>query len=246
MIEIEIGKITDAVLTAAALSNKLCCYGSEPVTCLFVPRQQNNLIPVILHRCLLAQENPTAVVAAPIPPIVSGSLDMEEFKLSNIIDLKVSQSRTFRTKNKIIRTHISDPSIAEPVIITENQFVLLGKTPGVATMLLWDDAGNSVAVDLRVNRDFSQLQSTLREIDPRIIVKTYNVPGSGDRVVLLGDVDYPESVIRAFAAANVFMDDHGFNVQVANNRLITQRVGEMGGQGGGGRWRRIRAVNWLS
>ena len=183
---------------------------------------------------LLAQDNPTAVIASPIPPIVSGSLDMEEFKLSNVIDLKVSQSRTFRTKNKIIRTHISDPSIAEPVIISENQFVLLGKTPGVATMLLWDDAGNSVAVDLRVGRDFSQLQSTLREIDPRIIVKTYNVPGSGDRVVLLGDVDYPESVIRAFAATNVFMDDHGFNIQVANNRLITQKVGESGAAGGGG------------
>jgi Flp pilus assembly secretin CpaC len=182
---------------------------------------------------LMAQESPAGVVASPIPPIVSGSLDMEEFKLSNVIDLKVSQSRTFKTKNKIIRTHISDPSIAEPVIISENQFILLGKTPGVATMLLWDDAGNSVAVDLRVGRDFSQLQSTLREIDPRIIAKTYNVAGSGDRVVLLGDVDYPESVIRAFAAANVFMDDHGFNIQVANNRLITQRIGEMSAGGGG-------------
>jgi len=183
---------------------------------------------------LLAQENPNAVVASPIPPIVSGSLDLEEFKPSNIIDLKVSQSRTFRTKNKIIRTHISAPEIAEPVIITENQFVLLGKTPGVATMLLWDDAGNSIAVDLRVGRDYSQLQSTLREIDPRIIIKTYNAGAGGDRVVLLGDVDYPESVIRAFAAANVFMDDHGCKIQVANNRLITQKIGEMGAQGGAG------------
>ncbi len=183
---------------------------------------------------LLAQENPNGVVASPIPPIVSGSLDLEEFKPSNVIELKVSQSRTFRTKNKIIRTHISDPSIAEPVIITENQFVLLGKTPGVATMLLWDDAGNSVAIDLRVNRDYSQLQSTLREIDPRIIIKTYNAGSGGDRVVLLGDVDYPESVIRAFAAANVFMDDRGCNIKVANNRLITQRIGEQGAQGGGG------------
>jgi len=181
----------------------------------------------------LAQANSGEVVASPIPPIVSGSLDLEEFKPSNVIDLKVSQSRTFRTKNKIVRTHVSDPSIAEPVIITENQFVLLGKTPGIATMLLWDDAGNSIAVDLRVNRDFSQLQSTLREIDPRIIIKTYNVNGV-DRVVLLGDVDYPESIIRAFATANVFMDDRGCNIQVANNRLILARIGEQAAQGGGG------------
>ncbi len=35
----------------------------------------------------LAQANTADVIASPIPPIVSGSLDMEEFKPSNIIDL---------------------------------------------------------------------------------------------------------------------------------------------------------------
>lgn len=182
---------------------------------------------------LIAQNDAQPVPVTPIPPVVSGALDMEEFKSTNVIDLKVSQSRTFKTKNKIVRTSISDPAIAEPVVVAENQIVLLGKTPGTATMVLWDDAGNSVAIDLRVARDFSQLQSTLREIDPRIVVKTYNVGGS-DRVILLGDVDHPESVIRAFAASNVFMDDRGLNIQVANNRLINARIGEMGAQGGGG------------
>jgi Flp pilus assembly secretin CpaC len=182
---------------------------------------------------LIAQNEVAPVPVTPIPPVVSGTLDMEEFKSTNVIDLKVSQSRTFKTKNKIVRTSISDPAIAEPVVVAENQIVLLGKTPGTATMVLWDDAGNSVAIDLRVARDFSQLQSTLREIDPRIVVKTYNVGGS-DRVILLGDVDHPESIIRAFAAANVFMDDRGLNIQVANNRLINARIGELGAQGGGG------------
>jgi Flp pilus assembly secretin CpaC len=186
---------------------------------------------------LLAQLNPgngtSGLTATPIPPVVSGALDMEEFKSTNVIDLKISQSRTFKSKNKIVRTSISDPTIAEPVVVAENQIVLLGKAPGIATMVLWDDAGNSVALDLRVTRDYSQLQSTLREIDPRIVAKTYSV-GASDRVILLGDVDHAESIIRAFAAANVFMDDRGMNIQVANNRLITARIGEQGGAGGGG------------
>jgi Flp pilus assembly secretin CpaC len=182
---------------------------------------------------LIAQGDGGVTPTTPIPPVVSGTLDMEEFKSSNVIDLKVSQSRTFKSKNKIVRTSISDPSIAEPVVVAENQIVLLGKTPGTATLVLWDDAGNSVAIDLRVARDYSQLQATLREIDPRIVVKTYNVGGS-DRVILLGDVDHAESIIRAFAAANVFMDDRGLNIQVANNRLINSRVGELGSSGTGG------------
>jgi Flp pilus assembly secretin CpaC len=190
---------------------------------------------------LLAQLAPDQLIAqgdqrvptTPIPPVVTGTVDLEEFKSSNVIDLKVSQSRTFKLKNKIVRTSISDPSVAEPVVVAENQIVLLGKSPGGATIVLWDDAGNSMAVDLRVSRDFSQLQAALREIDPRIIVKAFSVAGS-DRVLLLGDVDHPESVIKAFGSANVFMDDRGMNIQVANSRLINARIGEIGTGGGGG------------
>jgi Flp pilus assembly secretin CpaC len=182
---------------------------------------------------LLAQAEGGDIVATPIPPVVTGTVELEEFKPTNIIDVAVSKSRTFKMRNKVVRTSISDPGVVEPVVISENQLVLLGKSPGRATMVLWDDAGNSSAIDVRVTRDYTQLQSTLREIDPRIIVKTYSVGGS-DRVVLLGDVDHPESVIRGFAASNVYMDDRGMNIQVANNRLINARIGEIGGGGAGG------------
>ncbi|MCC7529888.1 MAG: pilus assembly protein N-terminal domain-containing protein, partial [Candidatus Melainabacteria bacterium] len=185
---------------------------------------------------MLAPDRPVVaqgdVQVTPIPPVVTGTVDLEEFKSTNILDLKVSQSRTFKLKNKIVRTSISDPSIAEPVVVSENQIVLLGKAPGGATLVLWDDAGNSAAVDLRVSRDYNQLQATLREVDPRIIVKAFSVGGS-DRVILLGDVDNAESVIRAFGASNIYMDDRGMNIQVANSRIISARIGELGIAGGG-------------
>jgi len=202
------------------------------------PIVQNQLLSNSSQQ-MLAQLAPDQVVAqggdaggnltaTPIPPVVTGTVDLEEFKTTNVIDLKVSQSRTFKLKNKIVRTSISDPGVAEPVVVSENQLVLLGKTAGTATLVLWDDAGNSVAIDLRVTKDYGQLQSTLREIDPRIIVKAFSIGGT-DRVLLLGDVDHPDSIIRAFAASNVFMDDRGMNIQVANSRLINARVGEQGG-----------------
>lgn len=190
-------------------------------------------------KTLLAQLAPDQLIAqadanaTPIPPVVSGTVDLEEFKPSNTIDLKVSQSRTFKLRNKIIRTSISDPSIAEPVVVAENQMVLLGKAPGGATLVIWDDAGNSVAIDVRVSRDFGALQSIIREIDPRIIVRTFSVGGS-DRIIMMGDVDHPESIIRAFAAANAFMDDRGMNIVVAGSRIMDKRIGEQGGSQTGG------------
>lgn len=182
---------------------------------------------------VISQSTSSGVTATPIPPVVTGAVDLEEFKTTNEIDLKVSQSRTFKMRNKIVRTSISDPGIAEPVVVAENQMVLLGKAPGSATMVLWDDAGNTAAVDIVVSRDFSELQTALREIDPRIVVKAFSVGGS-DRVLLLGDVDHAESIIRAMMACNVFMDDRGFNIQVANNRLIGARIGEQGASGSSG------------
>jgi len=191
-----------------------------------------------------AADQSTYVTAQPVPPVVTGVVELEEFKTTNAIDLKVSQSRTFKFKNKIVRTSISDPGIAEPVVVSENQMVLLGKAPGTCTMLLWDDAGNSISVDLRVSRDYTQLQTTLREIDPRIIVKAFSVGGS-DRVLLTGDVDHPESIIKAFAASNVFMDDRGMNIQVVNGRIVAGRIGETGGgsAGGGGQSGQLAQLN---
>jgi len=197
------------------------------------PQRSNDLVAQFAADNLIAQGQSSEITASPIPPVVTGTVDLEEFKSTNVVDLKVSRSRTFKLRNKVVRTSISDPGVAEPVIVAENQMVLLGKAPGKATLVLWDDAGNSTAIELRVSRDYSQLQATLREIDPRIIVKTYSVGGS-DRVILLGDVDHVESVIRAFAASNVFMDDRGMSIQVANNRLVGARIGEIGAQGGGG------------
>jgi Flp pilus assembly secretin CpaC len=193
---------------------------------------QNLIAQLAPDQVVVAQAGADTVSTTPIPPVVSGTVDLEEFKPSNAIDLKVSQSRTFKLRNKIIRTSISDPSIAEPVVVAENQMVLLGKAPGNATLVIWDDAGNSVAVDIRVQHDFGTLQSMLREVDPRIIVRPFSVGGS-DRVILTGDVDHPESVIRAFWIANAFMDDRGMTIQVANNRILDKRPGEQGGTAAG-------------
>lgn len=198
-------------------------------------------------KIMMANNSTDGAVMQPIPPVVSGTVDLEEFKPSNTVELKVSQSRTFKLRNKIVRTSISEPAIAEPVVVSENQLVLLGKAPGGATLVIWDDAGNSVAIDLRVARNFNELQSMLREVDPRIIAKPFTIGGT-DRVVLMGDVDHPESVIRAFAVANAFMDDRGMNITVANSRILAQRPGEIGaaGSGGGGQLSAIGQVDRYS
>ena len=229
--------ISSAAATAPPLKGK----GSSEIPVSQAKRQ--SLIAQLAPDQLIADQIEATAATMPIPPVVSGTVDLEEFKPSNTIELKVSQSRTFKLRNKIIRTSISDPAIAEPVVVAENQVVLLGKTPGGTTLVMWDDAGNSVAIDVRVSRDYSGLQAMLREVDPRIILKPFNVGGT-DRVVLTGDVDHPESIIRAFAIANAFLDDRNMNITVSNSRIMGTRPGEQGGASvAGGQQGQLSAIS---
>src|SRR5262249_43360251 len=62
------------------------------------------------------------VQAAPIPQAESGTVEFKELKPTLSLDVTASQSRVFRTKTKIKRVAVSDPTIAEPVVVSDHEF----------------------------------------------------------------------------------------------------------------------------
>ncbi|MDR3615969.1 MAG: pilus assembly protein N-terminal domain-containing protein [Candidatus Obscuribacterales bacterium] len=90
-------------------------------------------------------------------------LKLEEYKLNLLVELVSSESRVFRIKNRIIRTSIGDPRISEPVLVSENQLVVLGKEPGSTTLAIWDDADNVSVYKILVRRQ--ELPSNLVAVD---------------------------------------------------------------------------------
>ena len=75
--------------------------------------------------------------STPIPAAPSGTIELKELKPTQAINVKSSQSRVFKTKTKILRVAVSDPSIAEPVVVSEREFILLGKAPGDVSVFVW-------------------------------------------------------------------------------------------------------------
>jgi Flp pilus assembly secretin CpaC len=92
------------------------------------------------------------------------ALGLEEYKTSTIIDLQASQSRLFKIKHRVTRTSISDPKIAEPVVVSENDIVMLAKAPGTATLGLWDDANNISVIQLRVKKENGSPEASLKAL----------------------------------------------------------------------------------
>ena len=77
--------------------------------------------------------------AKPIPAVNSRGIELEEIKPTASVEVKVSRERVFRTKRKILRVSVSDPSIAEPVVVSDREFMLIGKNPGAVSLFVWYD-----------------------------------------------------------------------------------------------------------
>jgi Flp pilus assembly secretin CpaC len=112
---------------------------------------------ILFDHGAVAQNGKDALKLNSIEPPVGeqGNFSLQEYKVSLVIDLGVLQARLFKIKNRIIRTSISDPRIAEPVVISANEILLLGKAPGAVKLTMWDDAGNFESIILRVSKDYS-------------------------------------------------------------------------------------------
>lgn len=113
---------------------------------------------------ITAQGKPRATVS-------SKQVRLEEFEKKYILDLSVSQARLFRTKNNIVRTAVADSEIAEPVVVCETDLYIRGKKPGVTTLILWNELGATLLMEVRVENtpDFlsSNLTAAKTELDRR-------------------------------------------------------------------------------
>jgi Flp pilus assembly secretin CpaC len=77
------------------------------------------------------------VQATKIPPAPVTEVEIKELKASIAVDVLASRSKVFKTKQKITRVAVSDPSVADVVLMTENQFVVIGKNPGAINVTIW-------------------------------------------------------------------------------------------------------------
>lgn len=75
---------------------------------------------------------------------------IRELKFTSKLNINVSQSRLFHMNCRVARTSISDFHVAEVVVVSENEFYLLGKSPGISNVMLWGEDGSTLGIRLIV------------------------------------------------------------------------------------------------
>lgn len=82
-----------------------------------------------------AKKSTPEATKIPVAPV--GEVEIKELKTTLAVDVLAQHSKVFKTKQKIIRVAVSDPSVADVILMTENQFVVIGKNPGAISVTIW-------------------------------------------------------------------------------------------------------------
>ncbi len=113
--------------------------------------------------------------------------------------LTVGRGELVQFVDETSRVSVSDPSIADAVVVSAHDVVLNGKSPGSTTILIWH--GDSVTpYQITVVPDLTEIQKQLRTTFPN---QQIDIGSSKDAIVLTGSVTDPEIARQAAAIAAV-------------------------------------------
>src|SRR5687767_10506858 len=113
------------------------------------------------------------------------------------INVLVGQSRVINFDRPIGRFSISNPEIAEAVMVSPNQVLVNGKAFGQVNFIAWEKSDQKFIVfDVFVRANLSLIDSQIRALFPRDDIRLSQANGS---VVLSGTVSTPQAAQQADA-----------------------------------------------
>jgi len=145
--------------------------------------------PVIPGQQPAPSQAPSPATQA-VPPSTSTSSTQgggrpEESEAPQTLHLLVGRSIVISSPTRIKRVSLADPNIAEAIVVSPNQVLVNGKTPGGVSLLLWDESDQSQAFEVSVDIDVLGLSQKIREVFP---AEPVQVETSRDVVMLSGSV----------------------------------------------------------
>jgi pilus assembly protein CpaC len=97
----------------------------------------------------------------------------------------VGKSLQINTTDRLKRVSVTDPEIADALVVTPTQVLVHGRSPGEVSLLIWDEYERSRSFDLRVDVDITAAQEEIKRIFPE---EQIVVSASRSAIVLSGHV----------------------------------------------------------
>jgi pilus assembly protein CpaC len=113
----------------------------------------------------------------------------------------VDKSLLINTTERLKRVSVTDPTVADAIVVTPTQILIHGLSPGEVSLLIWDELERSRSFDLRVDVDISACTEEERRVFPD---EQITVTASRSAVVLSGHVSTEDVAKRAGMIAEAY------------------------------------------
>jgi pilus assembly protein CpaC len=101
------------------------------------------------------------------------------------ISVTINKSMVFRLAERAKRVSVSQPAVADVIVVAPSQLLINGKAIGTTSLIVFDEKGEVTNYDLVVAPDIAALRTQLRTLFPN---ETVDVSTSGPSLVLRGEV----------------------------------------------------------
>ena len=157
----------------------------------------------------VSQEQPAApkapAVQAPsegqLPAGISQTSPTAEPQGSAPLRVMVNKSLLINTTERLKRVSVTDPTVADAIVVTPTQILVHGRAPGEVSLLIWDELERSRSFDLRVDVDVSATAEEEKRVFPD---EQIEVTPSRSAIVLSGHVSTEDVAKRAGMIAEAY------------------------------------------
>jgi pilus assembly protein CpaC len=146
-------------------------------------------------------------------PDATTALASSTISASQSLHVLVGQSIFITTESRLKRVYVSDPLVVDSFTSSPRQIVVTAKIPGVSSLILWDEAGNSATYWVSSDVNVGSLQKEIHEALPNDNIR---VEGQQDRVSLSGTVWSDASAGAAVKLASLYTKN------VVNSVIVRQ------------------------
>ena len=113
----------------------------------------------------------------------------------------VGKSLLINTTERLKRVSVTDPAVADAIVVTPTQILVHGRSPGEVSLLIWDELERSRSFDLRVDVDVTAASEEERRVFPD---EQITVSPSRSAIVLSGHVSTEDVAKRAGMIAEAY------------------------------------------
>jgi len=118
------------------------------------------------------------------------------------MSLVIGRGELLQLNADVVRVAVSEPKIADAVVVSPREIMINGKGVGKATIVVWEAGGAPARYQVDVRQDLSALDGVKQEIVKAVGDAGVSITGNEETVVLTGKVKDVEASKRAEALAS--------------------------------------------